>query len=272
MERPPVRRRLVTLTSDLGSAYAAQVKAVLARSVDPARLVELSHDLPAHGVEEAAFVLRAMARGFPSGTVHLVVVDPGVGGRRAPVVIECRDGSLLVGPDNGVLYPLADELGIRHAYRIRPGLGAADRVGTTFDGRDLFAPVAARLAGGASAARCGPAHSLRPYHIPQPLRGRLELRGVVVHVDHFGNLITNVPSEWVPDSAGSLRVTVGRGPARELPRAPSYEALGPRRLGVLGSSFGTLEVSVARGRADRRLRAGVGTSVRFRRPPGAGAG
>jgi S-adenosylmethionine hydrolase len=240
------------------------MKAVLCRSLDPGRLVDLAYDLPAHAVAEAAFVLRAMARGFPRGTVHLVVVDPGVGGHRAPIVIACRDGSLLIGPDNGVLYPLAEDLGLRRAYRIRVApVGGKVRVGTTFDGRDLFAPVAARLARGDLPSRLGPAHAPHVFRIPRAERNALGTRGEVVHTDHFGNLVTNVPTEWLPDSAARLRVKVGRGPTRILCRAESYEALGDRRLGVLGSSFGTLELAVDRGRADRRLRAAAGTSVQF---------
>jgi S-adenosyl-L-methionine hydrolase (adenosine-forming) len=273
LARTPGRRRLITLTSDLGAAYAAQMKAVLARSVSPGRLVDLTHDLPAHSVAEAAFVLRAMAVGFPPGTVHLAVIDPGVGGRRAPIVIACRDGSRLVGPDNGVLYPLALALGIRSVHRLSLRRGdAPHRVGTTFDGRDLFAPAAARLAQGAPPARMGPSHRPRPYRVPQPEIRPHSARGQVVHVDRFGNLITNVPSKAVPGGVRRLTVKVGRAPRRLLPLGSSYEALGTGRLGVLGSSFGSLEVSVARGRADRRTHARVGTRVRFAWGPRVRAG
>lgn len=258
------RPRLVTLTSDVGAAYSAQMKAVLVRSLDPSRLVELTHDLPAHAVGEAAFVLRAMARRFPPGTVHLVVVDPGVGGRRAPIVIACRDGSFLVGPDNGVLYPLAAVLGIREVRRIRPRPeDSAVRVGTTFDGRDVFAPAAARLALGERAAALGPRHRPHPLRVPSAVRTADGGRGEVVHVDHFGNLITNVPSEWVPPSAEWIAVFVGRSRPRRVRKALSYEALGRGGLGVLASSFGTLELAVAEGRAERRLRVGTGTPIRL---------
>jgi S-adenosyl-L-methionine hydrolase (adenosine-forming) len=264
----------VTLTSDVGAAYSAQMKAVLLRSLETGQVVDLTHDLPAHGVAEASFVLRTMARGFPRGTVHLVVVDPGVGGRRAPIAIHCRDGSVLIGPDNGVLYPLAQELGIEGSYRIRPEPGAEPRrVGTTFDGRDVFAPAAARVARGLSPSRLGPPLAPKAYHLPAPRRAPHGARGAVLHVDHFGNLITNVPSSWVPSSARSLVVSLGRGSRRRLPRATSYEALGAGHLGVLGSSFGTLEVAVALARADRRLGITVGNPVGFAWPrASAGAG
>lgn len=258
------RSRLVTLTSDVGSVYAAQMKAVLARSLDPARVVDLAHDLPAHAVSEAAFLVRAMAHGFPAGTVHVVVVDPGVGGRRAPVAIECRDGSVLVGPDNGVLHPLAEELGIRRTVRLDPTVWArSPRVGTTFDGRDLFAPAAALLATGTRLSKLGRPHRLSPFRLLPAVRRASGARGRVLHTDRFGNLITNVPSAWVPSGVRSVRARVGRASARSLPLARSYEALGAERAGLLASSFGLLEVSVDQGRADRRFRATTGAPVEF---------
>ncbi len=262
----PRGRPLVTLASDLGAAYAAQMKAVLVRSVPPARIVDLAHDLPAHAVAEAAFVVRAMGVGFPPGTVHVVVVDPGVGGVRAPIVITCRDGSVLVGPDNGVLYPLAEALGVVRTHRIDPHHLPPSRIGTTFDGRDVFAPAAAALATGSSPASLGRAIEPTPYRLPRPkVNGRAAV-GVVLHVDRFGDLITNVPSAWLP--AGTTAVTVRlRGRARTLPVGTSYEQLGRGTLGVVPSSFGTLELSVAHGRAAVRLRAGAGTELRFELGP-----
>lgn len=255
-------RRLVTLTSDVGSAYAAQMKAVLARRVEPGRVLDLAHDLPAHSVAEAAFLLRAMAKGFPAGTVHVAVVDPGVGGRRVPIAIECRDGSVLVGPDNGVLMPLAQELGVRRAFRLVPPWGPAERrVGTTFDGRDVFAPAAGLLATGRRVATLGRPHAPMPFRLPRPLRLRGGAQGEVLHVDRFGNLVTNVPSEWLPAPVARVRVRVGTKPERYFPVVASYEALGRLRPGVLRSSFGLLELAVAEGRASDRWRARGGTPV-----------
>jgi len=266
---PPRRgraaRRLVTLSSDVGAAYAAQMKAVFAQSIDPARVVDLVHDLPRHGIAEAAFVARAAARGFPPGTVHVVVVDPGVGGTRAPVVIVCGDGSHLVGPDNGVLMPLAEALGGAVAsFRIDPArLGPVGRVGTTFDGRDVFAPAAVLLARGTLPARLGPAVRPRPYRIPVAARSPGGARGEIVHVDRFGNLITNVPSVWVRAPTGRVRLAVGRR-TRTVPWTQSYEAIRPGGLGALGSSFGTVEIAFREGDAATRLRARSGTPVSMR--------
>lgn len=238
------------------------MKAVLARSIPPGRVVDLAHDLPAHAVGEAAFVVRAMAVGFPAGTVHVVVVDPGVGGHRQPIVVACQDGSYLVGPDNGVLAPLADTLGVAAVRRIDRRM--APRVGTTFDGRDVFTPAAAHLATGGRLHDLGPPAEMRGLTLPLARRAGNELRGEVLHVDHFGNLVSNVPTEWVPSGTHALQVRIGRSRFVRLPRSSSYEALGPGRPGILGSSFGTLELAVAEGRAADRFRARAGTPLRFR--------
>ncbi len=259
--------RLVTLSSDVGSAYAAQMKAVLLRSVGASRLVDLSHDLPPHGTLEAAFLLRAMASGFPPGTVHLVVVDPGVGGRRAPLAVACSDGSVLVGPDNGVLMPLARAFGGPRAFRLDPArLGVRRRVGTTFDGRDLFAPAAALLANGAEPGALGTPLSPVESPLPEPRRSARRLAGTVVHVDRCGNVITNLPSAWVPPGVRRLFVEWGRR-TRRLPWTLSYDAVAPGEPLALGSSFGTVEIARNRGSASERFGLCVGDPVVVRFGP-----
>ncbi|MGA9839159.1 MAG: SAM-dependent chlorinase/fluorinase [Thermoplasmata archaeon] len=254
--------RLITLTSDIGSAYAAQMKGVLARRRPPGTVIDLAHDLRPHAIPEAAFLLRAMAVGFPPGTVHVAVVDPGVGGRRLPIVVECTDGSTVVGPDNGVLIPLADALGRGKAYHIEPDrLGAQPRVGATFDGRDLFAPAAALLAEGVRGDRLG--RSVRPHRYAVPFARRIRggARGEVVHEDRFGNLVTNIPTEWVASGTVRVALRIVGGAPRTAPFAASYEELGRGRLGCLGSSFGLIEVAVREGSAARRLRGAVGCTI-----------
>jgi len=236
--------------------------ALIAGGVEPSRVVDLAHDLPAHAVAEAAFLLREMARSFPSTSVHVAVVDPGVGGARSPVVIETVAGPWLIGPDNGVLMPLAEELGIRAAYRIEPKrLAARPRIGTTFDGRDIFAPAAARLATGARPAELGPPWTPKSFELPKPVRSATEALGSVVHVDRFGNLITNLPTPWFLDAGTWLSVRVGASQVRSVPWVTSYESLRPGTLGALGSSFGLLELAVREDRADALLDARVGTPV-----------
>lgn len=243
--------------------------ALIAGGVSPARIVDLAHDLPAHGVREAAFLFREMARGFPPDSVHVAVVDPGVGGRRHPIALATRAGPILVGPDNGVLVPLAEELGWGVAHRIgAPRIGTRARVGTTFDGRDLFAPAAARLANRAPLSTLGPRIRPTRYSLPAATRTREGARGEVLHIDRFGNVITNIPSGWVGPTVTSVSVAVGPSSARSVRWTTSYEALGRGVLGTLGSSFGLVEISVGEGRAAERLRARVGSRVTlgWRRP------
>ncbi|MGI0129382.1 MAG: SAM hydrolase/SAM-dependent halogenase family protein [Thermoplasmata archaeon] len=254
--------RLITLTSDIGSAYAAQMKAVLARRRPPGTVVDLAHDLRPHAIGEAAFLFRAMAVGFPAGTVHVAVVDPGVGGRRAPIAVECADGSTLVGPDNGVLMPLAEALGRPRAFRILPErLEPWSRVGATFDGRDLFALTAALLAEGVPGRRLGP--PLRPlrYSVPAARPRRGGARGEVVHEDRFGNLVTNIPTEWVPAGTRQLTLRFGRSGERSLPFGTRYDEWERGRAAALGSSFGLVEVAVVEGNAARRFGASVGSPI-----------
>ncbi len=240
------------------------MKAVLIHAVEPGRIVDLAHDLRPHAVAEAAFVVRAMGERFPRGTVHVVVVDPGVGGRRRALAIRCRDGSVLVGPDNGVMMPLAEALGLDAAFSIAPErLPATARVGTTFDGRDVFAPAAAFLARGGRPERLGPRVEPARLSLRPARRTDGGADGRVVHVDHFGNLITDVPTRWVPRGTRAVGLLGARG-ARRLPWTTSYEAGGPGRAFALGSSFGTVEIAVGEGRAADRLHLGPGARVRLR--------
>ncbi|MCI4365198.1 MAG: SAM-dependent chlorinase/fluorinase [Thermoplasmata archaeon] len=260
--RPP---GLVTLTSDLGWAYAAQVKGALLRTAPRIPLVDLAHDLPRHQISEAAFVFRAMASSFPAGTIHVAVVDPGVGGARFPVAIRCGEGSVLIGPDNGVLSPLASALGRPQAFRLDPErVATGPRVGTTFDGRDLFAPAAGRIANGESLSSLGTKAEFQELRLPVATRISGGVSGEVVHVDHFGNLITNVPTPWIPRGVPRLSVAIGPRRSTSVPWVASYETLGRGRAGSLGSSFGTVEVAVADGSASARFRGRTGTPVVFR--------
>lgn len=262
---PRLRRPVVTLTTDIGWAYAAQMKAVLLAELGAGQVIDLAHDLPAHGVREAAFLLRAMAERFPPGTVHVCIVDPGVGGRRAALAVRCRDGSTLIGPDNGVLAPLAERLGVERVVAIDRGrVAAGERVGRTFDGRDLFAPAASLIALGKPLSKLGPASPLHPLKLPSARRAPTQISGEVLHVDRFGNLVTNVPSAFLPKRAARFALRVGRQARAGVPFARTYEELGRGRLGLLPSSFGLLEVAVGQGSAARRLSGHPRSSVTIR--------
>jgi S-adenosyl-L-methionine hydrolase (adenosine-forming) len=255
---------LVTLTTDIGDVYAAQMKAMLYRRLAAGSVVDLAHHLPAHGVPEAAFLLLHMAQRFPAGTVHVAVVDPGVGSPRAPAGIVTGEGSILVGPDNGLLWPLATTLGKPRAFRLDAArIASQAAVSPTFEGRDLFAPAAALLASGASLEFLGTPLEPVKYEIPAAKVEPMGIDGAVLHIDPFGNIITNAPNSAGPAVGAKLSVRIGHGPARSGSRQRTYADLAVGGWGVLGSSFGLLEVSCRERSASKLFGANVGDRVRL---------
>ena len=188
---------LLTLLTDFGLSdyYVAAVKGTVLRLAPGTQLVDISHQVEPGNTAEAAFLLAAAAPAFPAGTVHLAVVDPGVGSRRRILVAETAT-ALLLAPDNGLLTPLLGQARTRAVERndlYLPGPGS------TFHGRDRFAPIAAFLLRGGSAAELGPeiADAVRLPGTP-PRREPGLLAGSVVHIDRFGNLVTDIPADWLP--------------------------------------------------------------------------
>jgi S-adenosylmethionine hydrolase len=181
-------RSIITLLSDFGSLYPAEMKgAILSRARD-VTLVDLAHDIPPQNVRAGAFVLMAAARHFPKGTVHLAVVDPGVGTDRLGLVAE-SGGHLFVGPDNGLLIPAARSLGRPEVWMIDPSF--AEGAAPTFAGRDVFAPAAAMLACGARPESFGPRVEPVALDFGRAKRFGERIEAEVIYVDGFGNLILN---------------------------------------------------------------------------------
>jgi S-adenosylmethionine hydrolase len=242
---------IVTLSTDAGALYAAQMKGVLCASVPRLQLVDLDLELPPFDVVAAALAVRAMGERFPPGTVHLVIVDPGVGGLRAPIAVQTNDGSFLVGPDNGVLDPLARSLGIDSVVRIDPRrIVSPGTVSPTFEGRDLFAPAAALLAQGTPLRALGDPARRRPLRLPRPRRSAGGWTGTILLIDRFGNLITNIPGADSPPLGTRVHGTIGgREAPSALPRVRTYSDLDRGALGLLVSSFGLVEIAAREGSA-----------------------
>ncbi len=244
-------RVLVTLTTDFGTAdgYVGAMKGVIGQRAPGAQVVDITHEVPRYDVAAAAHALATAAPWFPAGTVHVAVVDPGVGGSRRGVVV-VAGGQLFVGPDNGVFWLVAPEP--EAAFEIAEAGFRAEQVSPTFHGRDVFAVAAARLAAGAAPEQAGP-----PVELSGCLFAVRELGGHrVVHVDAFGNLITDVAGEEMP-AAGHVRVG-GRdaGPLRR-----TYEDVARGQLVAYVGSGGTVEVAVREGSAAAVLGAGRGAPV-----------
>jgi S-adenosylmethionine hydrolase len=230
---------LLTLLTDFGTAdyYVAAVKGTILRLAPGTVLVDVSHEVPPGEVETASFVLAAAAPSFPGGTVHLAVVDPGVGsGRR---ILAVRSGAgILLAPDNGLLTPFLDGAEIRSVERNELFLSGP---GQTFHGRDRFAPVAASLLRGEPMERLGP-EIADPVRLPSPPPRREpgRISGRVIHVDRYGNLVTDVPAAWLP--AVPCRVAVG-GHATSR-RAGHYAEIPPDEAAMIPGSLGTVELSL----------------------------
>ena len=236
---------LITLLTDFGNTdyYVAAVKGTLLRLAPGVTVVDLSHEVPPGAIDTGAFLLAAAAPTFPPGTLHLAVVDPGVGSERRILAVE-TPGARYVGPDNGLLTPALVQPGAR-AYAVdRPDLYLSGP-GKTFHGRDRFAPVAAALANGEPATALGAEiHDAVRLEAPPPERRDGVLTGRVVHIDRFGNLVTDIPSAWVDGSLAGAEV---RGPASggvARRRVTHYGAIPPGEPAVLPGSLGTEELSL----------------------------
>ena len=272
----PGMRKIVTLTTDFGTrdAYVAQLKGVLyAQGPEPLEVVDLTHEIAAQGVLEAALFVRAAWPRFPAGTVHMVVVDPGVGSARRALALG-HAGQHWLGPDNGVM-SLALGAAEPDAVAIDPARLGSAAVSATFHGRDVFAPAAARLARGERLDSLGPsARDLVRVALPGVQRSRSELQGQILHVDRYGNLISNLtradlctlaPAEHGEPPLGRLHVRVAGSAWLPLVRCYADAPAGTASA-LLGSSE-LLEVAVTNGHAGERLQAGVGSPVFVRLEP-----
>jgi hypothetical protein len=249
--------QLITLTTDFGTrdSYVAQVKGALLRLGPPdLRIVDLGHDIGAHDVREGAYFLRSVLPRFPAGTIHLAVVDPGVGSARRAIAAESC-GQVVLGPDNGLLgFVLAPGARVHQIERVD-----AASVSSTFHARDVFAPAAARLACGETIAALG-SPVLDPIVLswPVPALRPDALGGEIVHVDRFGNLISNIERAQLVSRATARVVLDGRpiGQVRD-----HYAQVAPGELIALFGSDGLLEVAARDGSAAALTSAGVGSAL-----------
>ena len=247
---------LITLTTDFGThdPFVGVMKGRMLGRYPEARIVDLTHEIRAHWPAEAGFWLARCYRYFPAGTVHVAVVDPGVGSSRQFAAVEA-DGHLFLAPDNGLLATVvarADRCALRHvAAGVLERIGAS-RPSATFHGRDVFAPLAAEIAAGRLAAdELGPVVTeLIPGWLDDPVAVPGGVSGVVVTVDHFGNLLTNIDRELL----AQVPNPVVRAGGRELPLRRTYSDARPGDYLALVNSFGVLEIA----RAERSAAEGLG--------------
>lgn len=255
---------IVTFTTDFGTDdhYAGTMKGVVLGINPEAKLVDICHAIPAFDILQGAITIAQAYRYFPSGTVHVVVVDPGVGSARRPIVADTGHHRF-VAPDNGVLsfiYEREPAIAVREVTNDRLFLHP---VSNTFHGRDIFAPVAAHLSRGIGIESIGP--EISDYirlGIPKPHRdnGNVVV-GSVLKIDKFGNVVSNLTPEDVAQLPGAeLRVHVGSAEIAKFQH--SYAGASPGELFAIFGSMGFLEIAVNQGSAAEVLQVKVGDSVR----------
>lgn len=257
---------VITLTSDFGyrDPWAACMKGAILRSAPDARIFDLSHGIAPQNILEGALFLAAAIPGFPEDTIHVAVVDPGVGTARRPIIARCA-GQYIVFPDNGLLTLLERAHPIEAAVVIENPAFTAPVHSATFHGRDIFAPAAAHLALGVPLADFGPeAGDLVRISIPEAtLDAEGQLHGEIIHVDRFGNCITNICREMVAGDA-KYRVQVAAATLPGILR--TYGDVPPGTLLALFGSSGHLEIAMAMDSAARMLQLDPGTPVTLYRP------
>ncbi len=264
-ERKSKRSGIVTLITDfgLGGEYSGAMKGAVL-SVNPlCQVIDITHQINPQHILQAAFVLKNTYSYYPAGTVHVVVVDPGVGTSRRPVVLE-KDGHLFVGPDNGVFTLVLTQRGKTTGYEISRGKYFHASPSDTFHGRDIFAPVAGHLSEGLPAEAVGPpVERWMKVSWPQPRVVGRRIRGQVLWADSFGNLITNISrTRFGPLFKGSpFRI---KGPGWRIDRVHrTYGEGSPGQPMALFGSTGFLEIALNQGNALDSLGLAPGDSVTF---------
>lgn len=253
--------QIVTLTTDFGHEdhYVGVMKGVIAGIHPPARIIDLTHDVGPYGLLKTAFVIAQAHPFFPAETVHVVVVDPGVGTSRRPILVEAA-GQCFVAPDNGVLSQVYEHTG--HLVReIDAERWALKPTSNTFHGRDLFASVAAWLAKGTPPAAFG---SLVDEYVQlDPTTPALaqpgRWRGKVLNIDRFGNIVTSFPAELLGEPPSDFRLVAGEIEVSQTAKA--YAQAQPGALFVITGSSGYLEVSINQESAAEKGGVAIGDAV-----------
>jgi S-adenosylmethionine hydrolase len=264
--RLTVTSPIISLLTDFGlkDPYAAEMKAVILSLCPNARIVDISHLIDKFNVCMGAFVLASASPYFPKGTIHVAVVDPGVGTKRQALLVE-TGAAFYIGPDNGVLMLAAKKQKIKHVYSITNKQHMLPKVSHTFHGRDIFAPAAAHLAEGCRPDDFG--LEIKDYLVPEFAEPRLsqsELTGQVLHIDDFGNIITNISKndlEKIDAAEGSkLRIKLGKKVIAIRFGFTYGEAKARTALALIGS-HDFLEITVNQSSASKRFKSKIGDDV-----------
>jgi S-adenosylmethionine hydrolase len=250
--------RVVALLSDFGlrDGYVAQMKGTILKLCPDAIIMDISHDVERHNIPMGSFILETTAPYFPKDTIHVAVVDPGVGSARKAIVIESNT-AIFVGPDNGLMARASEQLGLKSIFEIRENELQGSRVSSTFHGRDVFAHTAGLLASGRKPEEVGPKVSqLERLNLTTPKLSGKSLICHVLHVDVFGNVVTNVEEKLVQRIPVRFGETVEiRSWTRKLQAqyVRSYSEVDMGDMALLLGSQGFLEIAIREGSARDKL-------------------
>ena len=256
--------RVITLTTDFGAQdwFVGTMKGVILRINPKVPVIDITHELPASDIRAGAFALMASYRFFPKGTVHMAVVDPGVGSKRRAIAVQTAN-YFFVGPDNGVLsFALANEK-IKSVRRLENERYFLKPLSHTFHGRDIFAPVAAHLSRGLDPRKLGAVETnfvRLPW--PEPAVIRNSITGEVIYVDRFGNAITNISNQQLARVKGAHVFIRGK---RVCAVKPFYQSVAVGKAVAVTGSSGFLEIAINGGSAARLLGLEVRNSVSVQR-------
>lgn len=261
----PDARPLITLLTDFGErdSFVASMKGVILSINGSAAVVDLSHQIASHQIQEAGYFLKSCYRYFPKGTIHIAVVDPGVGTERRALLVSAAD-SFFIGPDNGLFTEVLEQENGARVWQINNHQYRLETVGSTFDGRDVFAPAAAWLSKGVPANFFGPAvHDPIRRSLAIPVLHEELLIGKIVSVDRFGNLISNITARQVREFraaiAQSMEIHIGTYVINEL--VESYSQGSRQAPSALINSSGSLEIFLQEDSAAQNLKFDVGEEV-----------
>jgi hypothetical protein len=260
-------RPLITLLTDFGTrdAYVGAIKGAILSLNPEAVLVDLSHEVPPQDIRAGALILAAAAPYFPPGAIHLAVVDPGVGSGRRALAARCR-GQFWVGPDNGLFHLIFHQASPLTMVSLENPIYFRPQVAATFHGRDIFAPVAAHLSLGVDLSSLGPQISDPvPLKMPEPHIDAEAIRGEIIYLDQFGNLVSNIPAGVVTAWLGEQEANLEIGPVKIRGLARTYTDVPPGEFLALVGSHGFLEIACTMDNAARRLKGGVGLPVEIYR-------
>ena len=269
-QAPAAVQPVIALFTDFGTSdpYVAQMKGAIL-TIDPnARLLDLTHDVTPFNVPQGAYLLDQSAQEFPAGTIFVAVVDPGVGTDRAPILLKTSAGKFYVGPDNGLFTQVVDREGFAAAWTLnKPEYFRAGGDSRTFHGRDIFGPVAAHLASGTDPVKIGAPlaeKSLDLLPLREPEVAGASVSVVVLHVDHYGNVILNFHKDSDParklKMGNLIKITIGRE-SFSGPLVRTYAEGEKGRLILLYGNNGLLEIGMNQGSAAKQLKVEPGAAI-----------